>query len=91
MLRSAPLTLRYCFADQDLSRLGFIIRKKVGNAPMRNSIRRTLRNSFQAAAPHLKQATWMVFDVSQKASQCRRSELRAEADRLLGLLPGKTT
>jgi ribonuclease P protein component len=91
VLRSVPLTLRYCIVEEDLSRLGFIIRKKVGNAPMRNSIRRTLRCSFQAAAPLLKDNTWMIFDVSQKASQCRRSELRAEADRLLGLLAGRPT
>ena len=88
-LRSAPLTVRYCFAEQEHTRLGFIIRKKVGNAPMRNSIRRTLRVCFQAAVPRLVEGTWVVFDVSDKASNLRRAELRAEAEKLLGELPGK--
>lgn len=88
VLRSVPLTLRYSFEDQDHSRIGFIIRKKVGKAPMRNSIRRTLRCSFQVALKRMQEGTWIVFDVSDKASKCRRSELRAEADRLLGILPG---
>jgi ribonuclease P protein component len=86
VLRSAPLTLRFCFAEQECSRLGFIIRKKVGNAPMRNSIRRTLRCSFQTAVTALTEGTWIIFDVSEKASKCRRSELRSEADRLLASL-----
>ena len=87
VFRSQPLTLRYCGVDEDISRIGFIIRKKVGDAPMRNSIRRTLRNSFQKVLPILKTGTWIVFDVSNKASLCRRTELREEADRLLGALP----
>jgi ribonuclease P protein component len=88
VFRSLPLTLRYCLVDQELSRIGFIIRKKVGNAPMRNSIRRTLRCSFIQSLPRVPEGTWIIFDVSDKASKLRRSELRAEADRLLGSLPG---
>jgi ribonuclease P protein component len=82
-LRSAPLTLRYLHVDPEHSRLGFIIRKKVGNACMRNSIRRTLRHCFQAALPTLSEGTWLVFDVSDKASQCRRAELQAQAETFL--------
>lgn len=87
VFRSQPLTLRYCSVEEDVSRLGFIIRKKVGDAPMRNSIRRTLRNSFQQALPELKLGTWIVFDVSNKASLCHRGQLREEANRMLGALP----
>lgn len=57
---------------------------------MRNSIRRTLRNSFQQALPELKIGTWIVFDVSNKASLCHRSQIRAEADKMLGALPKVT-
>lgn len=88
VFRSLPLTMRYCFAEQECSRIGFIIRKKVGNAPMRNSIRRTLRCSFQQALPRFQEGIWVIFDVSTSASKCRRAELRAEADRLLKSLPG---
>ena len=82
-----PLTLRFSIEDQDHSRLGFIIRKKVGKAPMRNSIRRTLRCAFQNLLQNFLQNNskgyWIVFDVSNQASKCHRKELRSEADRLL--------
>lgn len=83
VLRSAPLTIRFIHEDQECSRLGFIIRKKVGNACMRNSIRRTLRNCFVDALPRFREGTWIIFDVSDKASQGTRGELRAQAERLL--------
>gem|GEM_PF-1215970 len=90
VMRSAPLTLRYFHAEQECSRLGFIIRKKVGNACMRNSIRRTLRKCFQDALPTFAEGAWVVFDVSNNASKCRRGELKAEADRMLrALVPVK--
>ncbi len=82
-LRSAPLTLRYFRNDAGPSRLGFIIRKKVGDAVMRNSIRRTLRQCFVDALPRLREGAWIVFDVSEKASGFRRCELRAQAETLL--------
>jgi len=82
-LRGAPLTLRFIRMEQDCSRVGFIIRKKTGNAPMRNSIRRTLRQTFQEALPALREGTWVVFDVSVKASGFTRAALRREAGRLL--------
>ncbi len=83
VLRGKPITLRYCRIDADHTRVGFIIRKKVGNACMRNSIRRTLRVSFQAIAPKMPEGTWIIFDVSDKASLLRRAELKIEADQLL--------
>ena len=82
-LRSAPLTLRYAQASGDMTRAGFIIRKQVGNACLRNSIRRVLRHCFVEALPNLPEGTWVVFDVPARASQARRSELRAEAVRML--------
>lgn len=82
-LRGAPLTLRFIRMEQDCSRVGFIIRKKTGNAPMRNSIRRTLRQSFTEALPGFGEGAWLVFDVSDKAAQYTRTHLKGEADRLL--------
>ena len=83
VLRSAPLTVRFFHADQECSRLGFIIRKKVGNACMRNSIRRTLRQCFVQALPSIQEGTWIIFDVSDKASQGSRGDLKIHADKLL--------
>lgn len=82
-LRGSPLTLRLFRAEQDHTRVGFIIRKKTGDAPLRNSIRRTLRTSFQAALPLLGESAWLVFDVSVKAAAVSRTRLRDEADKLL--------
>lgn len=82
-LRGSPLTLRLFRADQEISRVGFIIRKKTGDAPMRNSMRRTLRTCFQAALPQLGEGAWLIFDVSDKAASVTRARLRDEADKLL--------
>ncbi len=91
VLRSAPLNIRFIRADQDCSRIGFIIRKKVGNACMRNSIRRTLRQCFVDALPSIPEGTWIIFDVSDKASQGSRTELRAQADKMLATVSGPDT
>jgi ribonuclease P protein component len=82
-LRSAPLTLRYLRGAAGPSRVGFILRKKVGDAPMRNSIRRTLRQCFVEALPGIREGAWIVFDVPERASQFRRGELRAQAQAFL--------
>lgn len=82
-LRGLPLTLRYFRVEDDITRIGYIIRKKSGDAPFRNSVRRTLRRSFQEALSGFAEGTWLVFDVSDKASTASRAKLRGEARRLL--------
>jgi ribonuclease P protein component len=86
-LRSAPLTVRWFLVDRECSRCGFILRKKVGDAPMRNSIRRTLRQSFVDALPRLPEGTWIIFDVANSASQGTRGSLRDQAAKLLSAIP----
>ncbi len=85
-LRSAPLTLRFAHVVPDRTRVGFIIRKKIGNAPLRNAIRRMLRACFVEALPKLPEGTWVIFDVPDKAAGCRREELRAQAMTLLAAI-----
>jgi ribonuclease P protein component len=82
-LRGSPLTVRFLRAESDWSRVGFIIRKKSGDAPFRNSVRRTLRRSFEEALPSLAEGLWILFDVSDKAKAVTRATLKGEADRLL--------
>ncbi len=89
VLRGAPLSLRYARVGPDRARVGFIIRKKVGDAPLRNSIRRTLRQCFAEALPGLPEDTWMIFDVPEKAASLRRAELRSQAAGLLASLRAK--
>lgn len=85
-LRSAPLTVRYAHFAPDCTRVGFIIRKKSGNAPLRNAIRRVLRQCFVEALPSLSEGTWVVFDVPERASRFTRTEMRAQAQQMLGAI-----
>lgn len=91
VLRSAPINIRFLRADQDRSRIGFIIRKKVGNACMRNSIRRTLRQCFVDALPSIPEGTWIIFDVTDKASQGSRTELRIQVGKMLATVSAPDT
>lgn len=78
-LRSAPLTVRYARLAPERTRVGFIIRRRSGDAPLRNAIRRVLRQCFFEALPSLSEGTWVVFDVPEKASRFTRAEMRAQA------------
>jgi ribonuclease P protein component len=84
VLRKFPLSMRTLQADDILeSRIGFVIRKRTGNAPLRNAIRRVLRELFNKHSDSFSRPTWVVFDVAEKASDNTRSEFRAKADLML--------
>ena len=85
-LRSAPLTVRFARLAPERTRVGFIIRKRSGNAPLRNAIRRVLRQCFFEALPSLSEGTWVVFDVPERASRFSRTEMRAQAMQLLAVI-----
>jgi len=85
-LRSAPLTVRFTRLAPERTRVGFIIRKRSGNAPLRNAIRRILRQCFFEALPSLSEGTWVVFDVPERASRFSRTEMRAQAKQLLAAI-----
>jgi len=83
-LKSPPLSLRLLRADPaDQSRVGFIIRKKAGNAVLRNAIRRVLREVFRLHLPRITEPTWVIFDVMNSAHTVTRSYLRLQAIQLL--------
>ena len=87
MLRKFPLTMRTLHADDILeSRVGFVIRKRTGNAPLRNAMRRVLRELFRERSPLFMRPSWVVFDVAEKASETTRAEFRARADMMLASL-----
>ncbi len=87
VLRKFPLSMRTLHADDiTASRVGFIIRKRTGPAPLRNAIRRVLRERFRLRADSFARPAWVVFDLAEKAAETSRAELRARADALLATL-----
>jgi len=82
--------MRHLSAENILeSRIGFVIRKRTGDAPLRNSIRRTLREAFRAALAGFPRPVWLVFDVMENAAHFPRRVLRENADFLLSSFAGK--
>ena len=87
VLRKFPLSMRILQADDILeSRIGFVIRKRTGVAPLRNAMRRVLRELFNKRSPAFARPAWVVFDVAEKASESSRADFRAKADALLATL-----
>jgi ribonuclease P protein component len=87
VLRKFPLSMRTLQADDILeSRIGFVIRKRTGNAPLRNAMRRVLRELFNQRSESFARPAWVVFDVAEKASETTRADFRGRADALLASL-----
>ncbi|MCD6025112.1 MAG: Ribonuclease [Fibrobacteria bacterium] len=90
VLRKFPFSMRYLQAeDIRENRIGFVIRKRTGNAPLRNAMRRVLRELFRETSASFLRPAWVVFDVTDKASETTRAEFRARAAGLLAGLSGK--
>ena len=87
VLRKFPFSMRYLQSpDLGESRIGFVIRKRTGNAPLRNAMRRVLRELFRERSPSFSRPAWVVFDVAEKASETTRAEFRLRAANLLAAL-----
>jgi ribonuclease P protein component len=91
VLRKFPLSMRTLQADDiQASRVGFVIPKRTGNAPLRNAMRRVLRELFNRRSESFARPAWVVFDVaagySKVASETTRADFRGKADALLATL-----
>jgi ribonuclease P protein component len=76
--------MRYLQAeDVRESRVGYVIRKRAGKAVMRNAMRRILREAFRASRERFSRPVWAVFEVSDRAAESTRAELRLSADFLM--------
>lgn len=64
-------------------RLGLSVSKKVGNAVMRNAVRRRLREVFHATLPLMKGASDFVISARPSAASASFSELGDEFVRAL--------
>ncbi len=89
LLRKFPFSMRYLQAEDIVeSRVGFIVRKRTGNAPLRNAMRRVIRDLFRRHASSFARPAWVVFDVYERASETSRAEFRTRAESLLLSLRG---
>ena len=90
-MRKFPLTMRYLRgADITESGIGFVVRKRAGSAVFRNAVRRVLREKFRLTKAGFLQPSWVVFEVSDRASESTRADLRNGAEHLLNSLCGAT-
>ncbi len=64
------------------ARIGFITSRRVGNAVVRNHVRRLLRESVRPVRPQLKANCWVVLIARHTAARATLAELSAEWLRL---------
>ena len=69
--------------EQDQARVGFSVSKKVGNAVVRNKLRRRLKNVFISVADRLQGGYLLVVIGRPRAAGVAFSELEAGIHRLL--------
>ena len=67
-------------------RFGFIISKQVGNAVVRNTVRRRLKAVCAEALPRVPEGTDVVIRALPASATATYAELRADVHRCLGRL-----
>ncbi|NLP36936.1 MAG: ribonuclease P protein component [Firmicutes bacterium] len=81
----------YLFANQEnVTRAGFVVSKKVGNAVTRNRVKRLLKESYRQHAGNIKNGYDLVFIARPTAANIQFSQAVEEMKRLLkkaGLIP----
>lgn len=65
------LVIRYLANDLDHSRFGFIVSKRIGNAAMRNKVKRRLR---EAVRSNQVKAGWDALFIARKGSERANSQ-----------------
>ncbi|GGM35094.1 hypothetical protein GCM10010489_02420 [Microbacterium saperdae] len=72
--------------ESTAARFGFIISKQVGNAVVRNSVRRRLKAVCAEALPRVPEGTDVVIRALPASATATYAELSADVNRCLGRL-----
>jgi ribonuclease P protein component len=67
-------------------RVGFVVSKAVGNAVVRNKVRRRLRSLVRGYLPTLPGGSLLVVRAHPQAAAARQADLAAELDLVMGTL-----
>lgn len=77
-LRTKYFTVLYIENDIGNKRCGLTVSKKIGNAVIRNRVKRRLREFFRLNRDNLKSSTDYIFIARKGSSQIKYSELSDE-------------
>ena len=66
--------------------VGFVVSKAVGNAVVRNKVRRRLRSVLRGYLPTLPGGSLLVIRAHPQAAAARQADLAAELDLVVGTL-----
>ena len=66
------------YRDRPSTRFGLITSRRVGNAVVRNRLRRRLREMLRLAQPGMVQGLWIVLIVRAAAGNVKHDALRSE-------------
>ncbi len=72
------LVLRFIESPDDEYRMAFIIRKKVGNAVVRNRIRRIIRETVFKHSESFDKNFWVLFNVKDQTKNITSDTLRED-------------
>ncbi len=71
------LVLRFLKSPDEQYRMAFIIRKKVGNAVVRNRIRRIIRETLFLHSSSFSENYWLLFNINNSAKDLTNDEIRS--------------
>jgi ribonuclease P protein component len=82
---SKQLVVHYLSSTDEshAARVGFVVSKAVGNAVVRNRVKRRLRNIVYGRLPELEDGEMIVFRALPAAARAEFDELEAAVERLL--------